>query len=638
MENIKKIVKGHINRLNTSEKNFASIYDIMFSIPDNIMVETTDGLEIKKITYRQMKQQIKLAATSLKKRNIENQFIGLAADNGPEWIILFWAILMSGNKPYLINLRFPVPFTSSILKTLNVNYVIEAKQNIDYGTSIIDFEDLIKENSIYDNFHFANEIAISTSATTLNQKICIYNGLEFSEQVLNTDYVLSKNKLIKTHYKGSLKLLAFLPLYHIFGLSAMYFWFCFFGRTLVFLKDYSPSTILNTIKKHKVTHIFAVPLLWHTIEKNVLKEVNSKDEKTKQKFYKGLKTSTKLQKMFPTLGRKIAKRKFAEVNNKLFGDSVAFCISGGSYLKDSTMYLMNALGYPMHNGYGMSEIGITSVELSKKITDRNKNSIGKPFTSIEYKINENQELLVRGKSICHNIIINGVHHHIDDWFNTNDVVRVDKDGRYYIIGRKSELIIGENGENISPDEIEKEFLIQGALNFSVMGDQNKEKLIMVVQLPKDILKITLYRINESINEQNNKLPLSSRITKIYYTYDPIMSASAIKVSRKYLENNILNKEIKLLTINEIGVSEFTNENANEELQTIILELFSKTLGIPSQDIDLNANFMLDLGGTSLDYFSLVSAINEKFNIDLKMDYEHMAYSVNDFEKVIKELL
>ena len=111
MENIKKIVKGHINRLNTSEKNFASIYDIMFSIPDNIMVETTDGLEIKKITYRQMKQQIKLAATSLKKRNIENQFIGLAADNGPEWIILFWAILMSGNKPYLINLRFPVPFT-----------------------------------------------------------------------------------------------------------------------------------------------------------------------------------------------------------------------------------------------------------------------------------------------------------------------------------------------------------------------------------------------------------------------------------------------------------------------------------------------------------------------------------------------
>ena len=161
---------------------------------------------------------------------------------------------------------------------------------------------------------------------------------------------------------------------------------------------------------------------------------------------------------------------------------------------------------------------------------------------------------------------------------------------------------------------------------------------MVVQLPKDILKITLYRINESINEQNNKLPLSSRITKIYYTYDPIMSASAIKVSRKYLENNILNKEIKLLTINEIGVSEFTNENANEELQTIILELFSKTLGIPSQDIDLNANFMLDLGGTSLDYFSLVSAINEKFNIDLKMDYEHMAYSVNDFERVIKELL
>lgn len=638
MENIKKIIRNHLNKLNTSEKTFASIYDIMFSIPNNVMVETTDGLEVKQITYNEIARQIKIVASALKEKNINDQFIGLSADNGPEWIILFWAILMSGNKPYLINLRFPVTFTNSILETLKVKYVLAVDGNINYNATIIMYDDLTVVSNVYSDFTFGNEIAISTSATTLNQKICIYNGLEFCEQVLNTNYVLSRNKLIKTHYKGSLKLLAFLPLYHIFGLSAMYFWFCFFGRTLVFLKDYSPNTILNTVRKHKVTHIFAVPLLWHTIEKNIIKEVESKDEKTKQKFYKGLKSSTKLQKVFPNLGRKIVKRKFGEVTNKLFGDSVAFCISGGSYLKDSTMYLMNALGYPMHNGYGMSEVGITSVELSKSILDRNKNSIGKPFSSIEYKINESNELLIRGKSICHHIIINGVSHHINDWFNTNDIVRIDKDGRYYIIGRKSDLIIGENGENISPDEIEKEFLIQGVVNFSVLGDKKKEKLIMIVQLSKEIIKTSLQRINENILEQNNKLPLSSRIQQIYYTFDPIMSSSAIKVSRKYLENHLASNEIKLLTINDLTESNHISETVDEELQQIILELFSKALGIRVEDIDLNANFMLDLGGTSLDYFSLVSAINERFNISLQMDYEHMAYSVNDFEKVIKELL
>ena len=73
--------------------------------------------------------------------------------------------------------------------------------------------------------------------------------------------------------KKQLKQLAFLPFYHVFGLFAVYFWFTFFGRTLVFLRDYSADTILKTCRRHQVTHIFAVPMLWHTIEKQVRAEV-----------------------------------------------------------------------------------------------------------------------------------------------------------------------------------------------------------------------------------------------------------------------------------------------------------------------------------------------------------------------------
>lgn len=638
MENINKIVKEHINRLNTSEKNFASIYDIMFSIPNNIMIEYSEGFEIKKLTYYEINEKIKKVATAIKETKIINQFIGLSAETGAEWIILFWAILMSGNKPYLINSRLPLHFTCSILKTLKAKVVVSFNNDIDYQIETIKYEDLINNENIDNEFTFANEIALSTSATTLNEKICVYNGEEFSEQILNTNDILSKNKLIKTHYQGSLKLITFLPLYHIFGLSAMYFWFCFFGRTLVLLNDYSPNTIISTIQKHKVTHVFAVPLFWHTIEKQVLKEVESKDEKTKQKFYKGLKSSTKLQTLFPNLGRKIVKNKFKEVTDKLFGDSVCFCISGGSYIKDSTIYMMNALGYPLHNGYGMSEVGITSVELSHKIKNRNKNSIGIPFTSIEYKINNDSELLIKGKSICHNLIINGKHQVVNDWFNTKDIVKYDEDGRYYIIGRKSELVIGENGENISPDEIEKSLNLKGVLNYSVLGDDKKEHLIMVVQISKQMLKSSLYHLNQNIIEQNNSLPLAYRIYKIYYTFDSIMSDNAIKVSRKYLEQNIANGKIKLLSIDEIGGNDIDENQVQSEIQEILFELFKMCLNNDDLDITLDSHFMLDLGGSSLDYFSLISMINERFSINIKMDYEHMAYTIKDFEKVIKEML
>ena len=57
------------------------------------------------------------------------------------------------------------------------------------------------------------------------------------------------------------------------------------------------------------------------------------------------------------------------------------------------MKLINGLGYELHNGFGMTEIGITSVDLSKDVKTRNSGSIGKPLFDVTYKI-ENNELLI----------------------------------------------------------------------------------------------------------------------------------------------------------------------------------------------------------------------------------------------------
>ena len=48
----------------------------------------------------------------------------------------------------------------------------------------------------------------------------------------------------------------------------------------------------------------------------------------------------------------------------------------------------NGIGYNLHNGYGMSEIGITSVELRRKAAQRNQNAVGKPFDSVEYRLDD----------------------------------------------------------------------------------------------------------------------------------------------------------------------------------------------------------------------------------------------------------
>ena len=185
----------------------------------------------------------------------------------------------------------------------------------------------------------------------------------------------------------------------------------------MFLKDYSTSTILKTVKKHKVTHIFAVPMLWHGIYREITRQVNNSDEKTQNKFKKGLNLSIRLQNIFPKLGKKIASKLFGQIQSKVFGDSIQFMISGGGYISYDANKLINAIGYPLYNGYGMSEIGITSVELRKKIKYRLQTTIGRPFDSVEYKIDDNV-LLVRGKSLCKTIISENKITQIDnkEWF------------------------------------------------------------------------------------------------------------------------------------------------------------------------------------------------------------------------------
>lgn len=640
MENINKIIKNNCNKLRESEKTLEDIYHIMFSFKENVMAEQSTLTGIKEYTYAQVQEQAeKIAAAIYQELKVTKKYIGLCADNGVEWIVLFWAILKSGNHPYLINLRQPESFTTHILEILDAECVICVDKSCNYGRRCLQYEDLEQKAETLDSLAgvvFGNELAITTSATTLKEKICIYTGENFANQVLNTEEIVRKSSLIKKHYKGRIKQLAFLPLYHIFGLTAMYFWFCFFGRTLVFMSDYTPDVILSTIRRHEVTHIFAVPLLWHTIEKSVLREIASRDEKTQKKFEKGLELSLKLQAMFPGIGKKIAQKLLAEVRNSLFGESVLFCISGGSYIKNSSLRLMNALGYPLHNGYGMSEIGITSVELGKRIKDRLKASIGMPFSSVEYKVGAEGTLLVKGDSLCDRMVVDGEIIPMDEWFSTGDVMTVDEDGRYYISGRLSDVVLGEDGENLNPDFAEQAFSLSCAKNYCVMGNEEKNKLILIVQIADDLVELQKEKLLREIDECNCSLAPSYQVKEVFFTYDAIQSETAIKVSRAFVSNRIASGNIALFKDihdkKKKGVSEDT------EIKAIIRGIFANILMIDEASIEDDEHFMLDLGGTSLDYFAAVGKINERFGMKLLFEDEGFGYCVADFERMVKEHL
>ena len=635
---IKKIIQNNSRSLIESGRDLRAIFEIMFRASELILSEHNDGFRIIRQTYGQIRRQIVSAAAALYgKLGQERGYVALEMENSPKWIVGFWAILMSGNKPYLVNTRYPSSLSDSILKTLGIRYVVcdgESK----LAAQALAIDSLKGEGAVPESV-FADEFAISSSATSMNEVVCFYTGAQVAEQILNFKSIIKAEPRMTKHYKGQLKHLAFLPFYHIFGLFAVYFWFTFFGRTLVFLRDYGADTILKTCRRHQVTHIFVVPLFWHTVEKQLQATLAEQPQSKRNKFETARAMMTKLQNLCPSLGAQLAKRTLSEVTDRLFGRSVMFCISGGSYLRDSAIELFNSLGYGMHNGYGMSEIGITSVELRRRPKHRNLNAIGKPFDAVEYRLNEEGILQVRGGTLCVRKLVNGQEISVGgDWFDTGDYMECI-DGHYYIKGRKSDVVIGENGENINPDTVEQRFNVAGAQMLSVLGlgQADKQELSLVVQIHEYASEKTVNEIREAVYAINATLPSAMAVRKFYFTTDALASAGAVKVGRKQLTRKIAQGEVRLTPFAQMAVGG-TAEQYDSPLLGKVRQIIAQALGVPVEAVDAQAHIFFDLGGTSIQYFTILSRLAEAFSIEQADKDDKYCYTAKEICEYIERRL
>ena len=105
---IRKIVNTNCKRLEESKHTLADIYDITFSAGDCIMTESNDGYRITSHTYKEVHEMVEIAAEQLFAAiGASHSYVALEMENCVEWIVAFWAILRSGNKPYLVNCRHP---------------------------------------------------------------------------------------------------------------------------------------------------------------------------------------------------------------------------------------------------------------------------------------------------------------------------------------------------------------------------------------------------------------------------------------------------------------------------------------------------------------------------------------------------
>lgn len=616
--NIDKFVSKKIDALSNTDKTFKSIYELMFKDKDFVMFEYIESGRVKKLTYEKCKEQIERMSVSLKEKLSaveKGKMVGLYAQNSIEWIQIFWAILKCGYKPLLMNTKLSKERLEQTLKSYDVGAVISDGETFEKKTVLIeDIEKNLKiENEIND---WENELIVMSSGTTLKSKLCVYDGESFYYQLCDSANIIKECKAIKKHYEGSIKQLMFLPLYHIFGLAAMFMWFAFFSRTFVILKDQNPETIMFTIRKHKVTHIFAVPLFWEIVYKQFQAGLKQMDEKTNKKFNMGMKLARK----FKSLG--LGKLLFKQVREKLFGESICFLITGGGVIAPEILEFFNIIGYRLANGYGMSEVGITSVELSADYKNLTDGAVGKPFSHIEYKINDNGELLIKGGSTAKEVYVDGQKEVLrDNWYNTHDMVKETK-GRYFICGRQDDLIIGSDGENINPAWTESLIKLEDCEGFCIL--KMKSVPTLLIQVKKFVSLGQREKIKEKARQELLRLNVANVVKNIVFTNEPLISGNEFKINRIRLANVSLVKDKE----------EKQSVNCDNEIIKEVRNIFAKVLNISPDEISDKAHFFFDLNGSSLDYFSLLSTIQAEFNVT--MPKEKTFYTVSEFYRHIEK--
>ena len=120
------------------------------------------------------------------------------------------------------------------------------------------------------------------------------------------------------------------------------------------------------------------------------------------------------------------------------------------------------------------------------------------------------------------------------------------------------------------------------------------------------------------------------------TNDAVMGENDIKVSRNKVKRNIANGAIRLFeSIEEVENEGFENDS---ELKKKLRSILAEALNLPEEKVTNTGHFIKDLGGTSLDYFTVVSEIDEQLGVTLEFEGEGFAYNLNDLERIVEEKL
>lgn len=352
-----------------------------------------------------------------------------------------------------------------------------------------------------------------------------------------------------------LSFFSILPLSHAFEHIAL------FAAITYHTEIYYPNGIENLLpglQEAKPGILTAVPRIFEMFKMRIESQMKSASKSKKIMFQQALNLGLKkVRKEKLSISEKIQYfflKFFVQKKIQRSFGNVDLFVSGGAPLDPYICEWLMAMGFPIIQGYGQTEAA--PIIAANYPTHPKPHTVGPKLDSIEVKLGENNELLVRGRNVMKGYWNNRratAETIKDGWLHTGDLAEFDDNGDIIITGRQKDIIVLSGGDNISPARLESLLTLEDEIGQAVIYGDKKNYLIAMLVPNEDWLKAwtknngKLGKLSDIYSDKELKLALFAAVKRVNNKTPVVENIRKIIISpEKFtIENGLLTPTLKV---------------------------------------------------------------------------------------------
>jgi long-chain acyl-CoA synthetase len=452
---------------------------------------------------------------------------------------------------------------------------------------------------------------VFTSGTTAEPKgVVISHGNVLANIAPLEEQIAGYSKYLR--FVHPLRFLNLLPLSHVFGQFLGMYLPPLLRGTVFFQDSLKPGDVINTIRRERISVLVAVPRMLQSLKEKVERDL---DGAGKIAAFRHDYTAAE--------GKHFLRRwwMFRRIHRQ-FGLKFWAFISGGAALDHETEEFWRRLGFAVIQGYGLTETtSLISVNHPFKV---GKGSIGKVIAGREVKLAPDGEILVRGNGVASGYWSDAELQPVssaEGWYHTGDIGEVDAEGNLFFKGRKKEVIVTPAGMNVYPEDLERALRNQRQVKDAIVvplalnGNAEPCAVLILRDATADPARV--------VEEANQHLAEYQRIRRWVVWPDEDFPRTSTQKPRR--------AEITETAAKMIGV----DTKPQSQNRTPLTDLISRIAKRPDISLDKSARLDSDLNLSSLDRVELLSALEDRYQIDLSETKFSTIKTVGDLEGILK---